>query len=60
MYTAHHTKKVNHYLNWTIRLIENNQIQLPTLYKESIKNAKQALLDLENGKINGKLLLKHQ
>ncbi|MGX7713303.1 quinone oxidoreductase family protein [Enterococcus faecalis] len=59
MYTAHHTKKVNHYLNWTIRLMENNQIQLPTLYKESIKNAKQALLDLENGKINGKLLLKH-
>lgn len=60
MFTAHYTKIVNSYLNWAIYLTKNNQIQLPNLYKEPIENAKQALLDLESGKINGKLLLVHE
>lgn len=60
MFAARHTKKVNAYLNWAIRLMENKKVQLPTLYKESIENGREALLDLENGRINGKLVLKHQ
>lgn len=59
-YTAQNTKKVNKYLNWAIQLIANNQIYLPTLHKEQIINASQALLDLELGKINGKLILEHE
>lgn len=59
-YTAKHTKKVNKYLHWAIQLMTNNQIQLPTVYKESLINASQALLDLEAGKLSGKLLLERK
>ncbi|MBP2621457.1 quinone oxidoreductase family protein [Streptococcus panodentis] len=58
-YCSHHIQKVNGYLIWALELVANNQIKLPKLYKAPIDNAVQSLLDLEEGKINGKLLLKH-
>ncbi|WP_165211740.1 quinone oxidoreductase family protein [Streptococcus tangpeifui] len=58
-YCSQHIKTVHDYLIWTLKLVANNQIQLPELFTAPIDNAVQALLDLEEGKINGKLLLKH-
>ncbi|MGT2929172.1 quinone oxidoreductase family protein [Streptococcus dentasini] len=58
-YCSQHIKTVHDYLIWTLKLVASNQIQLPELFTAPIDDAVQALLDLEKGKINGKLLLKH-
>lgn len=59
MYTSQHTKRVNKYLEWAVQLIYQKQLDLPTVHKTPISEASASLLKLENGEINGKLLLEH-
>ncbi|WP_040981266.1 quinone oxidoreductase family protein [Oceanobacillus jeddahense] len=59
MYTSQYTKRVNKYLEWAIQLIYQKQLDLPTVYKTPISEASESLIKLENGEINGKLLLEY-